>query len=889
MAESYSVRATLSAKDAGFTRAMDTAASSLGRVKGIVTSGLGFGILTGVGHAAFDSIKNGISGMVSELGASSAAWKTYEGNMEIFGKSGKEIKKVKKELQGYAQATIYSASDMAGTYSQLTAVGIKGADKLVTGFGGIASAAESPTQAMKTLSQQATQMAAKPYVAWQDFKLMLEQTPAGIAAVAKEMGMTTSELVTNVQDGTVATEDFFAAIEKVGNSEGFTKMATEYKTLGQAMDGLQETAANKLGPAFEVLQDVGIKAISGIADKIGEIDGDALASKVSGWIDAAQPYWESFKDVVSDVGDVIQTATGFLADHGDTIAKILPHILAMVVAYKALKIINAVVPGVSAFTQAIGSLAGKGISGLAGKLFGVAGGETAAGKAGKVSSKNMLAMAKSSMMLGAAVLLVAAGFALLAYSSIQLANAGGMAIGVMMGMTAAVAALLVGGMAAMKAFSQTPARAQAGAVALVALGAAVLLVAVGLAVLTGASIALANAGAPAIACMVGMVAAIALLAVGAAALGPALTAGSVGFIAFGAAILLVSAGALLASAALAVVASVLPTVCEYGLQGSIAILSLGGSMMMFAAGATLAGASAMVLGAGLVVLGAGALVASAGIVAFGAAMLVAVAGTLAMAGAVAAVNSKMKSIASNAKSANKSMSSMRSSMNVVTEGLDAIGSKAKSAMSKLTSAFDNAADKATSAGNRLGTGFNNGLNSGCNQAISTASRTSSSIVSALNSASGGAYSCGVYIGSGLANGMASQLGRVRSVAAQLAAAAEAAIRAKAQIHSPSRVTDKLGGYYVAGWVNSIRDGARKAYKVAQELVAIPNVHTPELAFAGGYNGSLSEDFRYSRNDDVNITVVSEIDGREVAKSTAVYTREEINKIETKNRRKRGLR
>lgn len=41
---------------------------------------------------------------------------------------------------------------------------------------------------MKTLSEQATQMAAKPKVQWQDFKLMLEQTPAGISAVAKTMG-----------------------------------------------------------------------------------------------------------------------------------------------------------------------------------------------------------------------------------------------------------------------------------------------------------------------------------------------------------------------------------------------------------------------------------------------------------------------------------------------------------------------------------------------------------------------------------------------------------------------------------------------------------------------------------------------------------------------------
>lgn len=887
MAESYSVKARLSAVDAGFTKAMEGASNAAKGLKTTLTGGLGFGIMAGIGHKACSIAMNGISGITSELESSSAAWKTYEGNMKIFGKSSKKIKSTKKELQKYAQETIYSASDMSSTYAQLTAVGIKGANTLVTGFGGIAAAAENPTQAMKTLSQQATQMAAKPTVAWQDFKLMLEQTPAGIAAVAKEMGMTTSELVTNIQNGTVATDDFFAAVDKVGNSKAFSDMARDYKNLGQAMDGLQETAANKLGPAFGVVQDAGIKAISSIIDKMGEIPADALADKVSGWIIQAKPYWESFKDVMVDVGGIIKKTGGFIAEHKDVIAKVLPYLIAGSVAYKGFKIINAVVPGMSLFTKAILGLAKGGLSGLAGKLFGVAGGETAAGNAAKVSNKSILTMAKSSMMLGAAVLMISGGFTLLAYSSIQLANAGGLAIGVMVGMTAAVAGLLVGGMAAMKAFSQTPARAQAGAVSMLALGGAILLVSTGLAILAGASIALANAGTPAIACMVGMVGAIALLVAGAAALGPALTAGSNGFLAFGAAILMVSTGALLAAAALAVVASVLPTVCTYGTQGAVAITALGASLIVLATGATIAGASAVVLGAGLIALGAGATLAGAGMTLFGAGVVVASAGMVTMVASLAAVNSKMKSIGKNAKSVEKSMSSMRKSMDVVNTGLDALGSKAKSAMNSMISAFDNTANKAVASGKKLGTGYAQGISSGCTKAISVANSTSSGIVSALNRAQSGAYRSGVYIGVGLANGMASQLGRVRSIAAQLAAAAEKAIRAKAKIHSPSRVSGELGAFWAEGWINNIKAGVKKAHAVAEELVTIPKVKTPKLAFDGGPD--LSGDYSYSRNETFNITVVSEIDGREVARSTAPYTRDEINKIDRQNRRKKGIR
>ena len=308
MAESYSVRAILSAQDKGFTSTLKGASSATDSLASKLTSGFSFGILTGAGQAAFNSIKNGVTGVITEINSSNASWKTFRKNLQIVGKSGKYISKAEKSLQEYAQKTVYSSSDMATVFAQLEAVGTKNTTKLVKGFGGLAAAAENPQQAMKTLSTQATQMAAKPTVAWQDFKLMLEQTPAGIAAVAKEMGMTTSELVSKVQDGTVATEDFFDAITKVGNSKGFTEMATEAKTVGAAMDGLKETIGNKLTPAFDVLSQAGINAINGIADKLGSIDAESLAKKVQKVVDTIGQYWNVLKSSFSGVGTAISEA-----------------------------------------------------------------------------------------------------------------------------------------------------------------------------------------------------------------------------------------------------------------------------------------------------------------------------------------------------------------------------------------------------------------------------------------------------------------------------------------------------------------------------------------------------------------------------------------------------
>lgn len=279
--ESYSVEAVLSAVDRGFTSSIGGAEKSLSGLQsaaGKSTASIGK-IAAGIGvfkavSAAGQFVTSTISGLSGELEQGSATWKTFTGNMENLGKSKKEISSVKKELQDFATKTIYSASDMATTYSQLEAVGIKGSKELVKGFGGLAAAAEDPTQAMKTLSQQATQMAAKPKVQWQDFKLMLEQTPAGIAAVAKTMGMSTAEMVTAVQDGTIATQDFFDAITKTGTNDTFGKMATQYKNVGQAMDGLYETVTNKLQPAYDKFSQFAIDGISKLTDYLGDLNID---------------------------------------------------------------------------------------------------------------------------------------------------------------------------------------------------------------------------------------------------------------------------------------------------------------------------------------------------------------------------------------------------------------------------------------------------------------------------------------------------------------------------------------------------------------------------------------------------------------------------------------
>ena len=1006
MAESYSVKAILSAQDKNFSSIMKSCQGYANNLKTTLTGGLGFGAMAAIGGKAMSLVTNSVSDLSKETIETSDSMYKLQAAMRFSGYAEDEIQRIAGAtgtLKTYADKTVFSLQDVMSTFGSLSANGIKDADKLTEAVGNAVAVFGGGAKEYSSVALAFSQAMAAGALHAQDWNQIINVSPQLAGGLRKELIKLNPALGDDfkgaMEEGAISADMLGQAINNIGMTDMAKEAATSVTTFEGAMGNLEASAVSGMMNLYDTFAKTKVvDAINGLTGKV-EAGFDWMSANIPKAIQIISPYWNVFKTDVIDVGrafgdaagsiigevqnltgafgkkesvdnfsesmgtatNALTTFAGFLKEHDKEIAKAITILPKLYVAYKGFKIASAVAPFVGAFTGAVGGLAKAGLGKIAPNLFKVSKGQEAVGKSSNGSAKKMVASAKAFMMmgagvlaigagfyllaqsavavtnagpgaivvlaglvgvvtalsvgmvkmlssmsggtkkltamtpallaLGASILIISAGFAILAYSAVQIAQAGPLAAGVMLGMVVALGALLI------VAKNVAPALS-AGAVGFIAFGAAVVLAGVGMTILTSAAINLANAGPLAIACMVGMVAAIALLAVGAAALGPALTAGSVGMIAFGVAVVLVATGVLIASAALAVMAGVLPTIVTYGQQGASCIAMLGAGMLVLGAGTLLAsaafialGASLAVTAAGLTLLGVSIVVVSAGMLVFGAAMVTGAAGTATMAVALKAVNSSMKTIASNAKSANSSLSSMRKSVDVVNSGLDAIGSKAKSAMSSLKSAFSSGVSSATSSGQAIGNNFNNGVRNGMNRAVSTARSMSASTVVAMQSAGSGSYSCGVYIGAGLANGMASQLGHVRSVATQLAAAAEAAIRAKAQIHSPSRVSDKLGSYFGIGWVNAILGKVKLARKAAAQLVQIPELATiPDI----GMNirtdiNDLDDNYEYIRNGTYTIYVPVEIDGKQVAKASAVYTQEELEKLDKQNRRKSGVR
>lgn len=434
---------------------------------------------------------------------------------------------------------------------------------------------------------------------------------------------------------------------------------------------------------------------------------------------------------------------------------------------------------------------GKHLGGTASGLSSIGKGATEAGSAASMSAPQILAMGAAFVGLGAGIALAAIGLKILAEAATGLASAGPLAIAVMVGMVATLALLAKGA-------AMIGPQLSAGAVGFIAFGAGLALAAVGFNLLSDAAIKLNAAGPGAIATLAGITVGLAGFMVLASVIGPGLTAGAVGFIAFGAGLTLIGVAANLGATALQKVVSVLPQVVQYGVSGAASIAALGASMVVFAAGAAAggvgalalaaglaalalalgaAGVAALVAGAGMAVISAtlpiisssgiaasaailalsGAMVpmaatsvalsaslvaltatlvaASAGFTAYSVSIGLAAAGTGLLVAGLVAAQASLTAINTSANATAQSLQTMVTSIDVVKSGLNGIKDVGKSALDGLVSLFDRTADRAKTAGQQTGTNFSNGLNAGLSQAQANATSKLTGIATVFTSSS----------------------------------------------------------------------------------------------------------------------------------------------------------
>lgn len=206
----------------------------------------------------------------------------------------------------------------------------------------------------------------------------------------------------------------------------------------------------------------------------------------------------------------------------------------------------------------------------------------------------------------------------------------------------------------------------------------------------------------------------------------------------------------------------------------------------------------------------------------------------------------------------------------------------------IISAMSAAEARASTSGTAMGTKFTSGLKGSLSRSVSIARSSCNNIISAFNACQSKAQYCGQMIGQGLANGLRASEGTVRAAAASLAAAADAAIRAKAKIGSPSKIADKDGMWWGKGYRNGILGMVPQVKKAAEKLLYLPLMSTPKMAF-GGVVSDMNAEYDYTSNAQLTVETPLYINDREFARATYRANQNEINRNSKLNERLRGNR
>lgn len=468
-----------------------------------------------------------------------------------------------------------------------------------------------------------------------------------------------------------------------GNVFGNADMADSFgRSVGNVLNGIIPTVKT-LAPLVQGLGQAFLHGVGFIYDAwtslMMSIDFAGFKAEISNLIDTVSALFPPCGDAASAVGQQLGGAINMLIPviHyltpfvqmlalgfkfcADNAGWLLPVVITLVAAFKAFQVIQSASGLITRFTGTVS----KATPTMA------------------ASAKQMLSLAVAAIGLGAGILLACAGVSLLAFSAIQLANAGPMAALALVGLVAVVFAFG----AAM--YFAGPALT-AGALGMVAFGAAVLMV--------GAGIFMVCAGLTLLSGALPMISAYGLSAAASiTALGMSLITVVPGAIALAAGIGLLGVAAIVAGGGMLLLAA--------GSLGAFAGLMLCSiPMAIIAPALQVAGPAAFIMAAALLLIAVASIAATPGLVAFGACIggvaLAIGAAVLAFGGLAAALGGCAGALSVSAASmviVVASCNAITGASKAATAGLSSIGSGA----AKATSQFSSAASKISSDASNL--------------------------------------------------------------------------------------------------------------------------------------------------------------------------------------------
>lgn len=241
----------------------------------------------GIVGPAMALVASGVfAGFVAEAARASDATDKFKSTMNFAGIDASGIDAATKAAKAYADQTVYDLPTIQATMAQLASNGVTNYTDLTQAAGNLNAVAGGNAETFKSVSRTLTQSAGAGKLMTEDWNMLADAIPGAsgpLQKVMKEAGAFSGNFKDAMAAGEISSEEFQAALSKLGNDPVAVEAARSVTTFEGAIGNLEATINSGLMSALDAMKPAitgAINLLSGGLGKAFEWTGKAATGLV---------------------------------------------------------------------------------------------------------------------------------------------------------------------------------------------------------------------------------------------------------------------------------------------------------------------------------------------------------------------------------------------------------------------------------------------------------------------------------------------------------------------------------------------------------------------------------------------------------------------------------
>ena len=254
---------------------------------------VGAGAVAGIASSLTTQVTGMFGGFISEAARASDATNKFKSTMNFAGLKTDAIDKAAVAAQKYADQTVFDLPTIQNTIAQLASNGIKDYTGLTKAAGNLNAVAGGNQETFKSVAMVMTQTAGAGKLTTENWNQLSDAIPGAAGPLMKAMkdaGAYTGNFREAMEKGQITSDEFNAALMKLGTQPVAVEAAKSTKTFEGALGNLRATITNGLTGALNAMKPALTGAITGISTGLGRAFNsvkNVFDLLVGGWENAA--------------------------------------------------------------------------------------------------------------------------------------------------------------------------------------------------------------------------------------------------------------------------------------------------------------------------------------------------------------------------------------------------------------------------------------------------------------------------------------------------------------------------------------------------------------------------------------------------------------------------